>query len=282
MTVNAAGRPRRRSVKSASEPVAIAPVDSYAIGEINQTVFDCPSCSRPLALGTRRCPGCRTRLLLGVPLSKAVTFAAPALALGIAVGSIGGVVFAATRPIPAGVPTTVASAAPITGASAGTGSQPTTAPMATASPSSAPWGTAPAIPPLARSAILQAIDVNGRLAGASDALRTALATSPFDASQVAEVLRSISADSVYGADVADRISGWPESATIGADLSKAYGSVHDAAADILVASVRNTAAYRDGARGMLTLLAAVGGVDARIRRLADANGVVLPAQGSQP
>jgi hypothetical protein len=80
MTVNAARRPRRRSVKPASEPVQTAPVGSFAIGEINQTVFDCPTCSRPLALGTRRCPGCRTRLVLGVPMSKAMIFATAGLA----------------------------------------------------------------------------------------------------------------------------------------------------------------------------------------------------------
>ena len=50
-----------------SEPNG-ASSESLAIGEIDQTVFDCPRCSRPLAVGTRRCPGCRTRLMAGVPL----------------------------------------------------------------------------------------------------------------------------------------------------------------------------------------------------------------------
>jgi hypothetical protein len=281
MTVNAARRPRRRTVKPTPEPVAIAPVGSYAIGEINQTVFDCPQCSRPLAVGTRRCPGCRTRLVLGVPLSKATIFAAVGLAMGIAVGSVGGVVFAATQMIPAAVPAPAPTAAPVVGPSAGTVTRPTTAPVASMPPPSPATGTDTGMPPLARSALVQAITVNEQLAGASGALRAALATAPFDASGVAEILRSISADAVYGADLADRVSGWPDSASIGTDLSGVYGAIHDSATNTLVASVRNTGAYRDGARAMVALLAKVAPVDARARDLATDQGVILPEATAQ-
>jgi len=82
MTVNAARRNRRRT----PEPQTIAPTESLAIGEINQTVFDCPVCARPLAVGARRCPGCGTRLLLGIQAGKASVLAGLGLVVGIALG----------------------------------------------------------------------------------------------------------------------------------------------------------------------------------------------------
>lgn len=283
MTVSAAGRPRRRSVKPMREP-AVGSADSMAIGEIDQTVFDCPNCSRPLALGTRRCPGCRTRLMLGVPMSKATIFATAGLAVGVVLGSVGGFV-AASRVGPATVSApAVPSVAPIAGASSGTGTIPSVAPIASAVPTSAggTGGTDPGMPPIVRSALVQAVTVDEQLAGSSQALRTALATSPFDASEVAQILRSISADAVYAAELADHVSTWPDAATVGADLSAAYGSIHDSATETLVASVRNTTAYRDGARSMVRLLAAVGAIDARARELASAAGAALPSGAALP
>jgi hypothetical protein len=212
-------------------------------------------------------------------MSKAMIFATAGLAAGIAVGSVGGLVFAATQ-IPAAVPApAVPTASPV--ASAGTMTLPSTAPVASMPAGSAPVVTETGMPPLARSALLQAITVNEELAGASGALRAALATSPFDASGVAEVLRSISADAVYGADLADRVSGWPGSATIGVDLSGIYGTIHDTATNTLVASVRNTTAYRDGARAMVALLARVEPIDSRARDLATDQGVILPEPTAQ-
>jgi hypothetical protein len=86
MTVNVARRSRRRTSSPRREP-SVAPTESLAIGEINQTVFDCPNCSRPLALGARRCPGCGTHLVLGVPLVKASVLGGVGLAIGIAHGA---------------------------------------------------------------------------------------------------------------------------------------------------------------------------------------------------
>jgi hypothetical protein len=179
------------------------------------------------------------------------------------------------------VPAPVPTAAPVAAATAGTVTLPSTAPVASMPAGSAPVVTETGMPPLARSALLQAITVNEELAGASGALRAALATSPFDASGVAEVLRSISADAVYGADLADRVSGWPGSATIGVDLSGIYGTIHDTATNTLVASVRNTTAYRDGARAMVALLAKVEPIDSRARDLATNQGVILPEPTAQ-
>ena len=263
MTVNTVRRPRRRTGTVGSAGV-VPPVGGLAIGEIGQTVFDCPTCGRPLAIGVRRCPGCATRLVLGVPLSKASTFAAAGLTIGVVAGSLAGFVFATSRssagatPPPAGVTPAAVSSAETTA--------PSVSPFATASPvaSSAPPS---AMSPLVRSALSQAISLDARLAASEVALRKALGASAFSASDAAEILRSISADVVYGEQLADRVSRSPEGASVGADLATIYGSIHDAAAEGLVASVRDAASYRATTKSMIVLLGRVADPDGRARRL---------------
>jgi trimeric autotransporter adhesin len=277
MTVNTVRRPRRRTTTVESARV-VPPVGSLAIGEIGQTVFDCPTCGRPLAIGVRRCPGCRTRLVLGVPLSKAAVFAAVGLAIGVAAGSVGAFVFATSRSAAAPNPAPVALT-PGAPASAATAATPAAAASeavsATASPitSSAPSS---AMSPLVRSALSQAVSVDERLAASEVALRGALAASRFSASDAAEILRSISADVVYGEQLADRISRSPETGSVGADLATIYGSIHDAATDGLVASVRDAASYRATTTSMIVLLGRVADADARARSLLAQNGVSVP------
>jgi hypothetical protein len=270
---------------------------SVAIGEFEQTVFDCPSCSRPLALGARRCPGCRTRLVNGVSLGKASVFVAAGLAVGLLVGGGGGVMFglassAAAAPAIAAGP----SAHPPTGSNGGgtasvspsaTGSPvasaAASAPAATPTATTAPTASVPSgIPPVARSALVQVVGTNDRLALAGAALRSALAAPGFDASAVAQILRSISADSVFGEQLADRVTAWPAARGIGAELKSFYGAVHDAAGDGLVASVRNTAAYRAAASQMLELLDGLAGIDAALRALAGPAGIDLPVAPAVP
>ena len=49
----------------------LLPADhGLAIGETGVRLFDCPSCTRPLAIGTARCPGCGARLVMGVTLGR--------------------------------------------------------------------------------------------------------------------------------------------------------------------------------------------------------------------
>src|SRR5712671_1260637 len=103
MTVDAARRTRRRvpKVSPGPEPLFVPP-STMAIGELDQTIFECPSCSRPLALGARRCPGCGTRLIAGVTLGKASSFVAVGLAIGLLAGTGGGIVFGFSHaPVPA-------------------------------------------------------------------------------------------------------------------------------------------------------------------------------------
>lgn len=277
MTVNAVRRPLRRAAASPDRPAALAAPDALAIGEIGQTVFDCPNCSRPLALGARRCPGCGTRLVIGVPLRKASILVGGGLTVGIVAGALGGVV-AASRFSPvtaAGAPAPLGSAAAGGGSSAASGSS---APSPTLRPS--PAASTPAsdsMPSLAASALAQAITVDGRLLAAADPLRAALAAGTFSADDVAQILRTISADSVYGEQLADRVTSWPGSVAVGADLGTLYGSLHDTASAALVASVRNDAAYRSAARAMIQLLTGMRPIDDRARALAAEQGVALPS-----
>jgi hypothetical protein len=271
MTVNAARRPRRRAAALPPEPIVV-PAESIAIGEIDQTVFDCPTCARPLAMGTRRCPGCGTHLIIGVPMSKASVIATGGLVLGLLLGWATGVVFGlVSRPlVVAPAPVVVPSVAPVGGG----GTLATPVPIASAPV--APGGWTGGMPAIARSALSQAVTVNDHFAAASASLSAVLAAPSFDPSDVAQILRAISAESVYGEQLAAKVSSWSDSAAVGQRLNGLYGAIHDTAGEGLLASVRNEAAYRQSAKTMITLLAGLRSVDAELRALAEANGVTLP------
>jgi hypothetical protein len=277
MTVNAARRPRRRGAAPAPEPIAV-PTESIAIGEIDQTVFDCPKCARPLAMGARRCPGCGTRLILGVPMSKASVLAGGGLAFGLLIGGAAGMTFGlASRPVVVTPePVVVPSVAPVGGGGV----------LATPVPvPSVPSGNSPVgglMPPASRSALTQAVTLNDHLSASSTALAGALAASSFDPSDVAQTLRSISAESVYGEQLAQTVSSWSGSADVGQRLTALYSSIHDSAGEALVASVRNEAAYRQAAKSMIRLLSGLRSVDAELRALAAANDVPLPGATTAP
>ena len=275
MTVDAARRTRRRaSAKGAAPEPTIAPTASISIGEFDQTIFQCPSCARPLALGARRCPGCGTRLIAGVTLGKASGFIAAGLAVGLLLGVGGGFLLSARQAAAVAPASAAASAAPLSGSN-GAGSP---APTATATPgptATATSGTA-GIPLATRTALVQVVGMNDRLATAEAGLRAALAAASFDSSEVAQILRSVSADSVFRQQIADRIAAWPGSSTVGAQLATFYGSIHDTAANGLLASVQNRAAYRAAATAMIKLLNGLPAVDAAVRAAAESAGVDLP------
>lgn len=274
MTVNVARRSRRRSSEPPPEvrPEAISPKESLAIGEINQTVFDCPKCARPIAIGVRRCPGCGTHLVLGIPLAKVSVFTGVGLVVGIVFGVVLGFGLNLGRAA-SGTPGPAIAALPSqpTTPGGGGGTVPTVAP-----PSAAPTSTAvtPDIPPISRSALSQALGVNGRLAAGAESLRGLLAASSFDASAVAETLRSLSADSVFGQQLAGRLAAWSGTAELGRDLNTVYERVNQSATDWLVSSVRDKAAYREAAADMIAILKGLTAVDTEARALADQFGLV--------
>lgn len=279
MTVNVARRTRRRATPPAtpaisstaqrpeSEPVYV-PVDSIAIGEFEQTVFDCPNCRRPLALGARRCPGCRKRLVNGVVISKASLFVATGLAVGIVAGVAAGFAIGnggsskgVTPPVVPG-----ASKAPVTSAPVET---------ATTAPVSQPPVVSD-IPPVTRSALVQALATNDRLAASGAELEAALAAPSFNATDVARTLRTMSADAVFGEQVATHVRDWSGTSAVGADLVDFYATIHESASAGLVASVQNASAYRTAAKTMLGLLDQVDALEAAMRSAATSAGVTLP------
>ena len=284
MTVNVARRGRRRDSMSGASATGTSeanplPGESMTIGEIDQTVFDCPNCRRPLALGARRCPGCGTRLINGTPLGKASVFVVGGLTLGLLLGVGGGFVVGSSR-VAAGAP--AASAAPGAGggglgrASAGPSIRASAAPAATPVPVTA-------MPPVTRSSLAQALATNRRLAAAASDLRSAVnASSVFDASAVAQTLRMISAESLFGSQMASNVAAWTGSSALGTELGTFYGSAHDIASNGLDASVRNAAAYRATAISMIRLLDGINVIDAAVRAGAAAAGVTLPEPSAAP
>jgi len=281
MTVNAARRNRRRP----PEPQAIAPTESLAIGEINQTVFDCPACARPLAVGARRCPGCGTRLLLGIQAGKASVLAGLGLVVGIALGGAFGYGVGLGRAGAAAAAAKTGSAlsspAPVQVGGGGT----TTAsvrPTDTPGTGGSGGGATASGSPISRSALLQALGVNGRLRAGAVALRTALAANVFDASTVAQTLRTLSAESVFGQQVVGRMADWPVSFTLVKDLASMYDAVHQTAIEGLVASVRDDAAYRATAVAMLKVLDGLPALDREGQAVAAEIGLEIPPPSAAP
>ena len=138
------------------------------------------------------------------------------------------------------------------------------------------------MPPASRSALTQAVTLNDHFSASSTELTGALAASSFDPSDVAQILRSISAESVYGEQLAQKVASWSGAADVGGRLNAAYGTIHDAAGEALLASVRNEAAYRGAAKSMITLLGGLRSIDGELRALADANGLTLPGATTAP
>jgi hypothetical protein len=268
MTVHVARRNRRRTPELPPEPPL---TESIAIGEINQTVFDCPSCARPLVLGTRRCPSCGTRLILGVQTSKAAVLAGLGLAIGLLAGGTIGFTVGFSRVVaaaPAAAAVVPPSAAPVV---AGGGLAASAKPTATASPTQ----STSQVPPISRSALFQALSVNKRLGAGAVALQASLDARVFDASIVAQTLRSISGDSVFGQQLAGRLSAWSAAAPLGDDLTTFYDAVHQSAIEGLVASVRNEPAYRSAATEMIHVLAGLPALDAEAQTVAARIGLEI-------
>jgi hypothetical protein len=278
MTANVTRRMRRRTSEPGPE-LSVAATSSMAIGEINQTVFDCPACGRPLALGVRRCPGCGTHLVLGIPMAKASLFAVAGLAAGLVLGGAVGFGLGVGRGTTAGSAPTVARSLPSAAAGAasavpGTGrSSPTSASSASPSTSGSTDDSSNPMSPITRSALVQAVGVNNRLSSSAAELKAILDARVFDASAAAPVLRTMSADAVFGQQLAVRLTDWPGSASLGRNLTNLYGGVHATATEGLVASVRDATAYRTTAAAMLRILAGLPALDAEAKAVADRMGL---------
>lgn len=262
MTVEAL---RRKPARRASgEEAAVLP-----IGEHDAGIFDCPSCSRPLAVGTSRCPGCRTRLVAGVRATMAVAFVMVGGVAGLLVGAGGTAAIMALSAVgtDAGVPEAPAVVTPSVA--------PADPPVA-----SAPAPTAavdPGIPSAVASVLRQTALLNQRLATESGALVAALAVPEPSAVDIARALRALAATAAFGDRLAAEVAAWDDGATVAAGLVEFYAAVGATAREGLDASVTNTRAYVDAGAAMLSVIARLRALDADTRALAATAGIELPA-----
>ena len=234
-----------------------------AIAESEDIVASCPACGRPLDGPTVVvCPGCGTRLLLGVQARKAGLFVAFGAVAGLLVGGLLiGTVAGMTRP----------AVSPVTaGAAGGSGTEPSRA-----STSGERTGTT-TIPSTSLAALRQTVTINQRMLADVPALEAYVADKSPDAPAIAAALRAIAADAASGADIVTRIVFWKEAAELKAELQAFYASVRSTAREGLAASVNNPKAYQAAARQMLVVLAGVSAVDAQTQEVAGRSGVSVP------
>lgn len=237
--------------------------DSLAIGEIDREIFGCPVCNRPLAVGTSRCPGCRTRLVMGVPMRRVSVF--------VALGTTGAIAIVLT-----GVTLlSVVQAFAIRGG--GSEANPTPAPTSPTRPTPGGGPTANRVPSVVRSALDQAAATNLRLAAATPQLKAALSRSNLDGPLVAAILRDLAADATRGADLLARVGSWSEADAVTAELEALYRDVRATARTGLAASMTNDRAYRAAAQRMVSVLHRVGPVNQGIQTLATTIGFELPS-----
>ena len=164
-----------------------------AIGEADAHVFNCPTCSRPLSDGTPKCPGCGTRLIMGVAVRRAVTLMGFGAIVGLFIGGMLTSVVIKSARGPGGddgVRSADGVAKPVASAAAG--------------PSAVPVATAIPVPPAAQSALRQAAILDARIA--EDATALSRIAGSGTANDIAKVLRTLSADAAIGADLAPRIA----------------------------------------------------------------------------
>jgi hypothetical protein len=241
-------------------------LDAIPIGAMDSNIFLCPRCTRPLAVGVSRCPGCRTRLVAGVPLLKASGLIGMGLAVGVAVGValLGGLALLA-GPAVATVQPPVAAV-------------PSLAPGQTAAPAPAD----PTVPRVAISALRQSTLVNQRLLADADRLRRRMASNGSGAAEIAPLLRSLAWTSGFAGGIAADVASWNDGAAVAKSLASFYASIGRVADQGLSASITNKAAYRDAGRRMLLVLDRLKALDKASRALAATATVELPPLVATP
>lgn len=234
------------------------------IGETDANIFACPACSRPLGVGTSRCPSCSTRLVAGVKASRAIAF----VALGIAFGMIAsGGLMALTSTVARSAPVAVVPAPPVVA--------PSVAPIASAPPPPPPVAN-PGIPSGAISALRQSTLLNQRLVGDADRLTAAIASSRPSVSEIAAAIRSMASTSAFGLRLAPSVGEWAKADAVSRDLGTFYGDIGRTAQDALSASMSNDRAYVAAAEKMLAIVAGLDRIDTASRALAASADIELP------
>ncbi len=252
------------ALSSKARGTSTASSDALAIGETDSNIFNCPACARPLGTGTAQCPGCKTRLIAGVQASRAITFIAGGLAIGLFVGA--GAMAAMTG-------LTRVESVPVGG---GTGTQATAQPVTSAAPLPSAGPVTPVVPIAALSALRQTALVNQRIATDAGLLQAALAESKPSTAQIARALRSMSSNATFAERIAPDVADWEPGAMVATDLSAFYTTIRSTASEGLGAALGNEAAYIAAARQMLTVVGGLGTLDQAARSLAAQADVELP------
>jgi len=235
-----------------------------AIGEPDAHVFNCPKCARPLTEGTPRCPGCGTRLIMGVVLRRAGTL----MGFGFVVGMfIGGVatsfvisnLLAPAAPAVAVDPadTTTAQASGVPGAPSGAANPPVVAPSG------------------ALSSLRQASLLDARFVADTKALSSAYKANATGV-DIALVLRSLASDAAIGSDLLPGLRAWDDARKLAAARAGFYAAVAGISHDALRASMTDKKAYRAAAKSMLATLRKLPSLDDQSRSLAATAGATLP------
>ena len=234
------------------------------IGEPEAHVFNCPKCARPLSEGTPRCPGCGTRLIMGVVFRRASVL----MGFGFIVGAfLGGVVMSVVITTLIGSPTQPVVTTP---------GGPTTPQASQAAGASAP-AAAPEtpVPAVALSSLRQMSLLDARIVDDASSLSAALKAKK-SAVDLALVLRSVASDATIGADLVTQVRTWDEAGQFAADRQAFYNQVLAIAQDGLRDSLSDKSAYRLTSRKMLKVLHGLTALDAASRDLAAIAKVSLP------
>ena len=235
---------------------------SLPIGELDANIFACPACSRPLGTGTRRCPGCATRLLAGVKASRAIAF--------VGVGGLGGIAIGAglvtimtllnTQPAQA----VIQPAPPIV--------KPSQGPIASARPPVVD----PGIPSSALSALRQTTLINQRVVDDAGRLTAALASTKPSSSEIAPILRAMASTATVGQRLAPTVGGWDQAEAVSADFVAFYAAIARTADEGLSSSLSSSRAYVTAAERMLKIVAGLDALDGAARALAASADLSLP------
>ena len=257
-----------RATKAAASAPPTAASEPMVIGEDDSEIFTCPTCSRPLATGVSRCPGCGTHLVMGMPLKRAVARGGVGLVIALAIGGcVIGAIILMQNVVAVGLPPTSA-AAPAGRA----------APVPTVDP---------ALPALARSGLRQTTLINHRLAADAGKLAAAMAAHEPGAADIAHALRTLAADATFGASVASDIAAWSDGAALAQRLAAFYDSVASTATKGLDVSITNRPAYLAAGRRMLSVVGELRAIDASAQQLAASvhlalDPVTLPKSVGRP
>jgi hypothetical protein len=141
---------------------------------------------------------------------------------------------------------------------------PSVVPTASIRPSPTPRPTAPPNIGTIQNALL----IDERLTQARSSLLEILADKPVDVGALAEELRDVNVTINAGQPYASALTTTPQTERAGRQLLEVYDAVHEVSVTTLASSLRDTRAYVDGARQIVSTLSALRAPDRVLEGLA--------------